>query len=69
MDAFTRKLSCPRCGAGFRVELSKMRLNYPICCPSCGSPWEISPDQAIKAHRLLEKLESMKRVPPINSLH
>jgi len=62
MDAFTGKLVCPQCGSGFRVELSRMRLNYPNVCPSCGSPYEISSDQAIKAHRLLEKLESMKRV-------
>ena len=62
MDAFTRNLHCPQCGAGFRVELSKMRLNFPNLCPTCGSHCEISADQAIQAHRLLEKLESMKRV-------
>lgn len=63
MDEFTRKLRCPQCGAGFRVGLSRMRANYPSFCPSCGSPCEISVDEAIKAHRLLERLESMKRVP------
>ena len=63
MDSFMTKLRCPRCGAGFPVELSRMRLNYPNYCPSCGSPCEISVDQAIRAHRLLERLESMKRIP------
>jgi len=63
MDPFTTKLRCPRCGAGFPVELSRMRLNYPNHCPSCGSPCEISVDEAIRAHRLLERLESMRRIP------
>jgi hypothetical protein len=63
MDPSTTRLRCPRCGAGFPVELSRMRLNYTNYCPSCGNPYEISVDQAIRAHRLLERLESMKRIP------
>jgi len=63
MDPFTTKLRCPRCGACFSVELSRMRLNYTNCCPSCEAPCEISVDQAIRAHRLLERLESTKRIP------
>ena len=62
MNGFTKKVRCPVCRTSFQVELSRMRLNYPHCCPKCTSPFEISTEQAIQAHRLLEKLESMKRV-------
>ncbi|HUJ70311.1 MAG TPA: hypothetical protein VLW86_12360 [Syntrophorhabdales bacterium] len=69
MDAFTTMLRCPRCEGNFPVELSRMRLNYPNYCPSCGSSYEISIDQAIRAHRLLERLESTKRIPgPVGSV-
>jgi hypothetical protein len=57
VDAFTTILSCSGCRADFRVGLSRMRLNYPNRCPSCGRYCEISSAQAIVAHRRLEWLE------------
>jgi len=61
-DMFTTMLRCSRCGWGFRTDLSKMRLNAPNLCPSCGAPCEISSDQAIGSHRLLERLELKNRM-------
>ncbi|MGA2107516.1 MAG: hypothetical protein ABSH25_07715 [Syntrophorhabdales bacterium] len=61
MDRFTAKLHCPQCGADFPVELQKMRFNSPHPCPSCGTQYRISRDSAIRAHRLLERLEYRKR--------
>lgn len=54
-------LRCPQCGTCFPVELHKMRVNMPASCPSCGSECRASKDQAIRAHRLLERLEYRKR--------
>ena len=62
MDSLTNRLRCPRCGEGFPVELDRMRVNVPNSCPSCGFPCEISEDQAIRAQRLLERLEYRKRI-------
>jgi len=63
MSSFTAKVRCTECGTGFRVELQKMRLNLPIPCPSCGARCDISPEQAIRAHRILERLEYRTRIP------
>jgi predicted RNA-binding Zn-ribbon protein involved in translation (DUF1610 family) len=62
MDKFMAKLRCPHCGTAFRVELRRMRLNLPNSCPSCGAQYGISRDQAIGAHRLLERLEHRDRI-------
>ena len=62
MDIFTTTMPCPRCGAAFPVELSRMRANSPSRCPSCGAECAISGDRAISAHRLLERLEYKNRV-------
>jgi hypothetical protein len=43
------------------VELQRMRLNSPIPCPSCKARCDISPEQAIRAHRILERLEYRTR--------
>ena len=61
MDTFTATLRCPRCGAPFPVELSRMRANLPNRCPSCGAECAVSGDRAISAHRLLERLEYKNR--------
>ena len=55
-------LRCPQCGTSFPVELHKMRVNMPAPCPSCGAQCRASEDQAIRAHRLLERLEYRKRI-------
>ena len=61
MNSFTAKVRCPECGTGFRVELQRMRLNSPIPCPSCKARCDISPERAIRAHRILERLEYRTR--------
>lgn len=58
----TAPLQCAHCGKGFRVELRKMRMNFPISCPACGELYCVSKDRAIEAHRLLEMLERKNRV-------
>jgi hypothetical protein len=58
---YTEQLHCPHCGKGFRVELRKMRFDLPSVCPGCGAQCTISGDQAIKAQRLLERLEHRNR--------
>jgi DNA-directed RNA polymerase subunit RPC12/RpoP len=62
MDELTDGLQCPRCGTGFPVELNRMRANVPIFCPSCGFSCGVSEEEAIRAHRLLERLEYRKGV-------
>ena len=61
MDIFTTTMRCPRCGAAFPVELSRMRVNFPNRCPSCEAECAVSGDRAISAHRLLEELEYKNR--------
>jgi Zn finger protein HypA/HybF involved in hydrogenase expression len=61
MDDYTAQLRCPRCASSFAVELRKMRLNLPNLCPVCGTQCRISGDRAIKAQRLLERLEYHNR--------
>lgn len=58
---YTKQVHCPDCGTSFRVELRKMRFGFPNVCPSCGARCGISQDQAIKAQRLLERLEHLDR--------
>jgi len=62
MNTFTAKVRCPECGAGFRVELQKMRFNFPIPCPTCGARCDVSPERAIRAQRILERLEHRARI-------
>ncbi len=66
MDMLVTKLHCSQCGTVFsielRTELYRMRLNSPNPCPSCGAECGVSKDQAIKAHRLIEKLEQEYRM-------
>lgn len=61
-DKLTNRLRCPQCGTSFRVELDRMRLKTLNPCPSCGFQCGISKHQAIRAHRLLERLEYRKRI-------
>lgn len=62
MDDLTNVLLCPQCGTNFPVEVNRMRVNVPNSCPSCGFLCSVSEDQAISAHRLLERLEYGKRI-------
>jgi hypothetical protein len=62
MGDLTNGLRCPQCGTNFPVELNRMRVNVPNQCPSCGFLCTVSEDQAISAHRLLERLEYRKRI-------
>jgi hypothetical protein len=62
MDKLMIRLHCPQCGRSFRVEPNKMRANVPTSCPSCGFQCAISEEEAIRAHRLLERLEYRKRI-------
>ncbi len=62
MDDLTNSLRCPQCGTNFLVEINKMRVNVTNSCPSCGFQCGVSEDQAIRAHRLLERLEYGKRI-------
>ena len=50
-------LRCHACGRSFSVEIDRMRLNLSHACPSCGGEYSISGEQALKAHRRLEKFE------------
>jgi hypothetical protein len=61
MDEFTTELQCALCQGRFHVELRTMRLGVRNTCPSCGFDYEVSGDQAIKAHRFLEELEHLNR--------
>jgi rubredoxin len=62
MDRLMMRLHCPQCGTSFGVEPNKMRANMPTSCPSCGLQCGISEGEAIRAHRLLERLEYRKRI-------
>ena len=61
MDEFTTDLQCTACHGWFRVELRKMRSGPRNICPLCGLHFQISSDQAIKAHRRLEELEHRRK--------
>jgi hypothetical protein len=63
MGKTTASLQCPQCARDFSVELNEMRSNYPNRCPSCGAGCMISSDEAIRAHRLLERIECANRTP------
>ena len=62
MDKLMIRLHCPQCGTSFRVEPNKMRANVPVSCPSCGFQCGISEEEAIRAHRLLERLQYRKSI-------
>jgi NAD-dependent SIR2 family protein deacetylase len=62
MGKLTAKLRCPQCETSFPVEFNRMRANVPNPCPSCGFSCGVSEDLAIRAHRLLERLEYRKRL-------
>jgi hypothetical protein len=69
MNYLTDQIRCPRCETSFPVEFHRMRVNTPYGCPSCGFQCTISEDQAIRAHRLLERIECQKRtVGPVSRL-
>jgi hypothetical protein len=61
MKRTTASRQCPQCASDFSVELNEMRFNYPNRCPSCGAGCMISSDEAIRAHRLLERIECANR--------
>jgi hypothetical protein len=50
-------LVCNVCHTSFKVELVRMRLNFAHVCPACRTFQKVSQDQAIIAHRLLDKIE------------
>ncbi len=62
MDKLAPKLRCSQCGTIFPVELNRMRANVPNSCPSCGFQCGVSEHQAIRAHRLMERLEYRKKI-------
>jgi DNA-directed RNA polymerase subunit RPC12/RpoP len=62
MEDFSVELKCTACGRGYHVALRKMRLNVHNVCPACGFRNSISQDDAIRAQRLLEKLELEERL-------
>jgi len=61
MSDFTVNTLCTRCRKGYRVELRSMRSNQRVPCPTCGFPNGVSEEQAIEAHRLLERLEMERK--------
>ncbi len=62
MEALSIERTCPNCGRSYHIALRKMRVNIHNLCPVCGFPHHFSHDDAIKAQRLLEKLELEERV-------
>ncbi len=62
MEDLSVELTCTTCGRNYHVALRRMRLNVHNLCPACGFRNSVSQDDAIKAQRLLEKLELEKRV-------
>jgi DNA-directed RNA polymerase subunit RPC12/RpoP len=62
MEDFSVALTCTGCGRSYRVALRKMRVNVNNVCPACGFRNNVSQEDAIKAQRLLEKLELEERV-------
>lgn len=63
MDELATPLTCERCGREYPVQLRRMRLNITVLCPFCALPYTIPEDRAIKAHRLLEMVESGTLAP------
>lgn len=57
MEDFSTNLACASCGKEYRIALRKMRSNVRSVCPACGHFNVVSEDDAIKAQRLLERLE------------
>ncbi len=64
MADFVVELECRRCRTHHSVKLQNMRTTSSVFCPFCGLRHNITDDQAIKAHRLLESLESEARGQP-----
>jgi uncharacterized Zn finger protein len=65
MMDLTINLPCPACGQSHEVELRRMRNNFPEVCPMCGHIHLISPGEAIRAHRLLEMIESEREISEV----
>lgn len=61
MEDFSVELTCTGCGRSYHTALRKMRLNVHHVCPTCGFRNIISQNEAIRAQRLLEKLELEER--------
>ena len=61
MVDFTARLSCGCCRESFLVHLNGMRAGSRVTCPLCGSGYGISEDEAIRAQRTLDRLESLAR--------
>jgi len=49
------------CRKNFPVELNRMRFAFLHACPSCGAAYRISEKEAIRAHRLLEQIERVRK--------
>jgi DNA-directed RNA polymerase subunit RPC12/RpoP len=62
MEDFSVEIRCIACGRNYPVALRKMRLNIHNACPACGFQNGISQGDAIRAQRLLERLELEERV-------
>ena len=62
MTDFAINRACAACGGSYAEELRRLRSNLYSICPGCGFAHAISEDEAIHAHRLLERLESGERI-------
>jgi DNA-directed RNA polymerase subunit RPC12/RpoP len=61
MEDFSVELTCTGCGRSYHTAMRKMRLNVRNVCPTCGFRNSVSQDDAIRAQRLLERLELEER--------
>ena len=61
MEDFSVEVTCAGCGRSYHTALRMMRLNVHTPCPACGYRNSVSPHDAIKAQRLLERLELEER--------
>jgi len=59
------KVACAGCGKEYGIALRKMRSNVRDVCPACGYLNVVSQDDAIKAQRLLERLELEEKLQRI----
>ncbi len=63
MIDFMANVKCPACEKVTRMELRKMRLDFHVHWPWCGTEYTVSEAQAGRAHRLLDTLEhTMNRI-------
>ena len=61
METLKGNLQCSACQKKFPVELARMRFNFKHACPFCGSIYTISEQEALRAHRMLDEIERMRK--------